>query len=78
MLNFPLELILIFEDVIESAVLFDGVFLADYFEELVLLGDDIFDCFRFEVLVHLTLEEMSSEFLGMLFELVLVFFYFAH
>jgi hypothetical protein len=76
--NFPLELILILEDVFESTVLFDGVFLADCFEKLVLLGDDIFDCFRLEALVHLALEEMSSEFLGMLFELVLVFFYFSH
>lgn len=77
-LHLPLKFILTFQNVFKAIVLVNWVLFLYYLQQMVLLIYDIFNFLCFEIFVELSFEKMSSEFLGVLFELVFVLFDFSH
>jgi hypothetical protein len=72
-LDLFLNLVLIFQQVLELIVLLNWLLFFEDFQQLVLLLDDRFDLLWFEILVQFSLCQVASQLLSVVFVLLVVF-----
>jgi hypothetical protein len=76
-LDLFLNLVLIFQQVLELIVLLNWLLFLEDFQQLVLLLDDRLDLLWFEILVQFSLCQVASQLLSVVFVLLVVFLYLA-
>lgn len=72
-LDLFLDLVLIFQQVLELIVLLNWLLFFEDFQQLVLLLDDRLDLLWFEILVQFSLCQVASQLLSVVFVLLVVF-----
>lgn len=78
MLYFLLQFIFILEDVFKPIVFVHWVIFPQLLKQLMLLYDQLFYLFTLEVFINFPLVQMPSQFLCMISEFILAFFYLAN